>query len=139
MFFQNKLPIFILQAIPSVLHLLTELLTICKGKRVSINMISKVRYHNRTGHCLSCIQRFLEKEYGKEEAQNVFIAQQIKQKVRWKQLLQIQKAIKHLWFPTMSEDVFRINSSRVITHCCLRSRHHSVNARRCRCTEGILQ
>ena len=47
---------------------LTELLTICKGKRVSINMISKSGTTTEPAIAFRVFKDFLEKEYGKEEA-----------------------------------------------------------------------
>ena len=114
---------------------LTELLTICKGKRVSINMISKSGTTTEPAIAFRVFKDFLEKEYGKEEAQKRIYCTTDKAKGTLKQLADTNICGSRRCRRTF----FRINSSRVITHCCLRSRHHSVNARRCRCTEGILQ
>ena len=65
---------------------LTELLTICKGKRVSINMISKSGTTTEPAIAFRVFKDFLEKEYGKEEAQKRIYCTTDKAKGTLKQL-----------------------------------------------------
>ena len=65
---------------------LTELLTICKGKRVSINMISKSGTTTEPAIAFRVFKDFLEKEYGKEEAKKRIYCTTDKAKGTLKQL-----------------------------------------------------
>ena len=65
---------------------LNELLTICKGKRVSLNMISKSGTTTEPAIAFRVFKDFLEKKYGKEEAKKRIYCTTDKAKGTLKQL-----------------------------------------------------